>query len=136
MGFERYRDWFEEAIDDFEVAKELFKLGRYSKVCFFCHQACEKALKALAIKKLGRYIHTRSVAQLLREVSRCVSVPLELVKKGEKLDRYYIPTRYPSAWPAGAPHKHYDEEDAKEALSYAEEVMKFVEKELEGDPSG
>ncbi len=134
MEYERYRDWYEEAIDDLEVARELFQLKRYSKVCYFCHQACEKALKALMIKKLGRYRPIYSVAELLKEISNYIHVPPELIKKGEKLDRYYIPTRYPNAWPAGAPHKHYDEEDARTALSYAGEVMNFVREELERDP--
>lgn len=130
MKYERYRDWYEEAIDDLEVARELLKLGRYSKVCYFCHQACEKVLKALMIKKLGRYRPTHSVAELFKELSKAMNIPLQLVRKGERLDRYYIPTRYLNAWPSGPPHKHYDEEDAKEALSYAEEVVLFAEKKL------
>ncbi|MCR6624406.1 MAG: HEPN domain-containing protein [archaeon YNP-LCB-024-027] len=38
MSYEKYRDWFEKAIDDFETATELFKVGKWSKVCFLSYQ--------------------------------------------------------------------------------------------------
>ncbi len=134
-SYERYRDWLEEARDDYLTAQDLYKLGRYSKACFFCHQACEKALKALMIKKLGKYDPIHSIAELLRRISKHLPVPQHLIDKGEKLDRFYIPTRYPNAWPYGAPHKHYTEEDAKIALEYAKEVMDFVEEAIREDHS-
>lgn len=126
-------DWFREAIDDFEVAQELFKLGRWSKVCFFSHQASEKALKALMIKKLGIYVRTRSVRKLLTEIGKRINLPRELIEKWSKLDRYYVPTRYPNAWPALAPFEHYDREDAGQALKMAEELINCVKGEIE-DP--
>jgi len=132
-AYERYSDWYEEGLDDYATAKDLFRLRRYSKVCYFCHQACEKILKALMIKELKRYDPIHSVAELLRRLSTVLNVPKELITIGEKLDRYYIPTRYPNAWPYGAPHTHYSEEDAKEALNYAEKVMEFAKREIERD---
>jgi len=129
-SYERYRDWLEEALDDYETAKDLYRLGRYSKACFFCHQAAEKALKALTIKRLGRFERIHSVAELLRRLEPSIPVPRELIDIGEKLDRFYVPTRYPNAWPYGAPHKHYTEEDAKQALEYAEKVLSFVKGEI------
>ncbi|HWQ16438.1 MAG TPA: HEPN domain-containing protein [Sulfolobales archaeon] len=44
LSYDRYRDWLDEAIDDLEAAGEMQRLGRYSKACFFSHQAAEKAL--------------------------------------------------------------------------------------------
>lgn len=131
MSFGRYLDWFKEALDDLEVAQELFKLGKWSKVCFFSHQACEKALKAFIIKKFGFYMRTHSVRELLLEIEKRISVPHELIEKCGKLDRYYVPTRYPNAWPALAPHEHYDESEAEGALRSAEELIDFVKKEIE-----
>ena len=82
------------------------------------------------IKKLKRYDPIQSVAELLRRLSTVLNVPEDLITKGGKLDRHYIPTRYPNAWPWGTPHKHYNESDAKEALSYAREVMDFAGREI------
>ena len=131
MSFSRYMDWFKEAEDDLEVAQELSRLGRWSKVCFFSHQACEKALKALIMKKFGFYIRTHSVSELLIEVGKRMNISQELIEKCSKLDRYYVPTRYPNAWPALAPHEHYDKKEAEEALRVAEELMNFVKREIE-----
>jgi len=130
VGRVRYLDWLDEAADDYEAARLLYAAGKYSKACFFSHQACEKAVKALMIRRLGRYDPVHSVAELLRRLRPAVSVPEDLVRKGELLDRYYVPTRYPNAWPAGAPHRHYVREDAEEALRLAEEVLRFVEREI------
>lgn len=134
MSYGRYRDWLEEAVDDLEAARKLFEHGMWSKVCFFSHQAAEKALKALCIKKLGRYVHTHSVARLLEELGGAVPLPKELAERARRLDRHYIPTRYPNAWPELPPHKHYSRSDAEEALSSAAEVVELARGEIEGDP--
>jgi len=134
LGYRRYADWLEEALDDLEAARRLFEHGMWSKVCFFSHQAAEKALKALCIKKLGRYVHTHSVARLLEELGSVVNLPQGLAERAGRLDRHYIPTRYPNAWPELPPHKHYSRRDAEEALSAATEVVELAKREAEGDP--
>jgi len=53
-----------------------------------------------------------------------------LIDKVRKLDRYYIPTRYPNAWPALPPHKHYSKDDAEEALKTAVGVVEIVKRGL------
>lgn len=133
MSHERYRDWLEEALDDYFAARDLYNLRRYSKAAFFSHQACEKALKALLIKRAKRYSPVHSVLKLMEEVKRVIDVPEELVWKAQYLDRFFIPTRYPNAWPSGPPHKHYTQEDAERALEYAGEVLEFVKRKIEGD---
>jgi len=133
MSYERYTDWLEEAVDDYESAKDLMKLGRYGKACFFAQQASEKALKALMIKRVRAHVDIHSVAEILRRLKKAVEVPDELIAVGERLDRYYIPTRYPNAWPYGAPHRHYSEEDARVAVEHAGRVLEFVRKEIERD---
>ena len=134
MSYGRYRDWLEEAVDDLEAARRLFEFSMWSKVCFFSHQAAEKALKALCIKKLGRYVQTHSVARLLEELGGAVELPEGLAERARRLDRHYIPTRYPSAWPEPPPHKHYSRRDAEEALTAAAEVVELAKREVERDP--
>jgi len=126
MSYERYRDWLDEAEDDFSSAEIMLREGKYSKACFFSQQAAEKALKALHIAKYRRYEETHSVSELLRRAE----APDELVRAGDHLDRYYIPTRYPNVWPSGAPFRHYGEEDAKDALDTSRRVMDFVKKQI------
>lgn len=130
-SYERWIDWWEEALDDLATAKDLLKLHRYSKACFFSHQACEKALKALMIKEMNRYELIHSVAELLKRLNKVLSVPEDLIRKGEILDKFYIPTRYPNTWPYGAPYKHFTGEDAELAIKCAEEVIEFVKGVIE-----
>jgi len=134
LSYGRYRDWLDEALDDLEAARRLFELGMWSKVCFFSYQAAEKSLKALCIKKLGKYVHTHSVTRLLGELSIVIDLPLGLFERVGRLDRHYIPTRYPNAWPELPPHKHYSGADAEEALNAASEVVELVRREVERDP--
>ena len=82
MGRVRYLDWLDEAADDYEAARLLYVADKYSKACFFSHQACEKAVKAPMIRRLGRYDPVHSVAELLRRLRPAVSVPEDLVRKG------------------------------------------------------
>lgn len=133
MSYERYRDWLEEALDDYAAAQDLYNLKRYSKAAFFSHQACEKALKALLIKRLGRYNPIHSIYKLMEEVKRYIEVPDDILQKADYLDRFFIPTRYPNAWPSGPPHKHYTQDDAQRALSYAGEILELVKREIERD---
>ncbi|ADN50937.1 HEPN domain-containing protein [Vulcanisaeta distributa] len=130
-SYQRWVDWLDEARDDLDAAIDLMRLGRYSKACYFAQQAAKKALKALLIKRLNRYEHTYSVRELLEILrNNGVDVGNDLIRIGDELDRYYVPTRYPNAWPSGAPHKHYTEEDARRAVDHASRVVGFVESNL------
>ncbi len=71
---------------------------------------------------------------MIEDVRGVIVIPEELAEKDGKLDRYYIPTRYPNVWPALHPHKHYGKGDAEEALATAVEVVELVKREVEGDP--
>lgn len=133
MSYSRWVDWIDEAEDDYGAAMDMMRLGRYSKACYLAQQAAEKALKALLIRATGRYAHTHSVVELLSQLRDVgISVGDELLRAGEDLDRHYVPSRYPNAWPAGAPHRHYKEEDARKALESARLVMEFVRRNIRG----
>ena len=133
MSMRRYVDWLREAEDDLAAAEDLLRLGRYSKACFFAQQAAEKALKALLMKRAGLFARTHSVVELLRLArEHGIPVPEGLGRAAERLDRFYVPTRYPSVWPSGAPFEHYDEGDAREAIGHAREVLAFARAEIEG----
>ena len=135
-GYERFWDWLDEALDDLAAAEDLYRLGRYSKACFFAQQAAEKAVKAAVIKLLRRFEALHSVAELLRRLREAVEVPEELVRSGEFLDRFYIPTGYPNAWPYGAPHRHYTREDAEAAIEHARRIVEFAKRLVEEDSRG
>ena len=54
------RNWFAQALKDLETAERNIDIGEYYASAFFAHQAVEKALKALYIRKespLPHHIH-------------------------------------------------------------------------------
>lgn len=127
MSYERWRDWLDEARDDFSSAELLLRSGKYSKVCFLSHQSGEKAVKALLIFKFRRFEVIHSIAELLKRVG----APDEIVRLGLELDKHYILSRYPNAWPHGSPSKIYRREDAEKALDSARRILEYVEREVE-----
>lgn len=47
-----------------------------------------------------------------------------------ELDRCYIGSRYPNAYPSGAPYRYYTSEVDEKCVSYAESIL--VEESFEG----
>jgi HEPN domain-containing protein len=54
------------------------------------------------------------------------------VRRGcARLNRYYVPTRYPNAFDRGVPAEQFFEDDARLALEDAEEVVRFAHATVE-----
>jgi HEPN domain-containing protein len=123
-------DWLKEAEDDLESARCLLRGEKYSKACFHAQQAAEKAMKALLIRRCNRYEEVHSVVFLLDAARGILSIPDELPQVANRLDRHYIPSRYPNAWPSGAPYERYSREDAEEALRDATRILEFAKKSI------
>lgn len=121
----RAGDWLRQAQRDLEQAEDSRKAGRHEWACFACHQAAEKAVKALHLH-LGQEAWGHVVAKLLRELPKTVTVPTDLVERGRVLDTFYIPPRYPNSHPEGAPFEHYGPLQSEEAIRYAGEILTFV----------
>ena len=132
---ERSADWLRQAKKDLENASWEVKGGFFEWACFSAQQAAEKAIKAV-YQKLGGVAWGHSVYNLLRGLQEKVSVPEELLRVGQKLDRYYIPARYPNGWEAGIPHEYFTEEEAREAIRGAGEIIRFCEDLLAGPRRG
>ena len=125
----RSSDWYRQAERDLEQAEDSFRAGRHEWACFACHQAAEKAIKAL-------HLHFRQEAwghvltRLLQELPKTVQVPEDLIEKARVLDAYYIPTRYPNGFPEGAPFEHYGPLHSTEAIQYARQILQFIRSHL------
>ncbi|MBS7656216.1 HEPN domain-containing protein [Candidatus Bathyarchaeota archaeon] len=118
-------DWLREAEAEFEAAKTLFAYKHWSWCCFTCQQAAEKALKALS-----EYFHEPQLGHnlnlLIQALEARILIPERIRQAASRLNRYYIPTRYPNAFDRGAPADQFFEADAHEALEDAKKVMEFV----------
>ena len=125
----RALDWLRQAVRDLEHAKRSMEFGDYEWACFAAHQAAEKAVKAL-YQKLGIEVWGYSISRMLECLPEEYRPSRELVNKAKELDRHYIPTRYPNFHPEGAPLDYYTLEDARRAVKYAEEIVKFCRSKI------
>ncbi len=99
----RSGDWWEQAVANLTHARNSVRMEDYAWACFAAHQAAEAAVKALHMKA-GQIAWGHSITELLMRVPAAFAPTERLVECGKSLDRHYIPTRYPDAYPAGPAH--------------------------------
>jgi len=123
----RSKDWFAQAERDLEHARSSREEGRHEWACFAAHQAAEKAVKALHLS-VGQEAWGHVIARLLQELPSPPAT--DLVEKAKILDNFYVPTRYPNGHPEGAPFEHYGPLHSEAAISYAREILDFVDTQM------
>jgi HEPN domain-containing protein len=64
---------------------------------------------------------------LVQAIQAQTPVPAAVSLAATRLNRHYIPTRYPDAYDRGAPADQYIESDAHQALDDADQVVQFAE---------
>ncbi len=123
-----YERWMESARRTLESARGDLERGDYNWACFKAHQAAEKALKAL-LWGVGRPTPGHMLPRLLSAVEEALGVetPSDVREACIRLNKMYIPTRYPDAWTEGIPEEYYSEGEAREAIMEAERVIRWVE---------
>jgi HEPN domain-containing protein len=120
---ERGDDWLKQAERDLAHSKMDLEHKFYEWACFSAQQAAEKSLKAL-LQKRGRAAWGHSVRELLEGIQGEFNI--EGVIEGAKiLDKYYIPARYPNGFDTGAPVDYFTQKEAKEAIVYADKIIRF-----------
>lgn len=119
----RTEDWLRQAERDLEHSKMDLRERYYEWVCFSAQQAAEKALKAL-YQHLHQLAWGHSVRGLLDNLSDKFDIG-DLMEGAKILDKYYIPARYPNGFDTGAPVDYFTEKEAKEAIAYADKIIRF-----------
>ncbi|MCS7235148.1 MAG: HEPN domain-containing protein [Armatimonadota bacterium] len=128
---QRTWDWMREAEAELAAARTLYEAGHWAWCCFTCQQAAERALKAVC-EHLRTPQTGHNLNLLLQAVADHVPIP-DVVREGcARLNRHYVPTRYPNAFDRGVPAEQFFEADARQALRDAEEVVHFAQTTLGG----
>jgi HEPN domain-containing protein len=122
MQMRRHADWFRQAQRKLDSARWDIRGEFYEDACFSAQQAAELAAKAL-LESRGRIEFGHSVTQLLQVAG---DASQDILAAARVLDRYYIPTRYPNGFPAGAPMDYYDQPTAEEAVRLAQSILEYV----------
>jgi len=127
------RRWWTQALDDRAFVHDMAREGRYfDKACFIAQQAAEKALKACLYAEGRREVIGHAVLEFARELARLEPTFHGIGAHAARLDRYYIPTRYPNGLPGGTPAGSYLAEDLRSAQEDMDAVFSVAEPFLHG----
>lgn len=124
----RYLDWLRAAQNDLEWGRHSLKDGFFAQACFISQQVAEKSLKALALFRGVEQVKSHSIVRIAKELE----INGEIEEMGKQLDQYYIPARYPDAFPEGAPQDFFTETQAKQAIEFANKFLVNIQKLTEG----
>jgi len=120
---EETKNWLKQAEMDLETAKGNIGIGKFYATAFFCQQAAEKGLKAMALEKLREPLKSHN----LLELAKRLKVPHEVMQCLIELNPDFIITRYPDA-ANGLPYELYDLKKARQRVALAEMVLNWVKK--------
>ena len=108
--------WLAQAERDLAAARDLARTGHHNVACFQAQQAAEKAAKAVLYARGAEDVFGHSVRELLRSAAASAPALAALDDAAMRLDRLYIPTRYPNGLPGGIPADAFSAADATEAI--------------------
>lgn len=121
---DRAEDWLRQAEADLRHARNAREDGDHEWACFAAQQAAEKGLKGL-VQHLRGEAWGHSVTVLLGGIADRLDVPSSLGDAGKRLDKHYIPTRYPNGFDQGAPTDYYTAAEADAAIEDAAAILEF-----------
>lgn len=128
---ERSADWLRQGESDLRHARTSRDAGDYDWSAFACHQAAEKAIKAL-FQKHHRDAWGHTLSLLLTSLPEGDRPDDALVDRAKELDKHYIPTRYPNGFERGAPVDFYTAREADQAIANAEAIVEFCRHKVRG----
>jgi len=128
----RTKDWLRQADKDLQHAKRALEAADFEWACFAAQQSAEKAVKALY-----QSIHVdaigHSVSRMLLDLPVSLTPTEDILEHAKGLDKHYIPSRYPSFHPEGAPLDYYTEADARRAIEGAEKIVESCRSKIPED---
>lgn len=103
----------------------------FDKGCFIAQQAAEKALKACLYARGERRVIGYSVYVLVDRLSRVENEFQAIADEARRLDRFYIPTRYPNGLPGGSPFQIFTAADLAGAYEDLRQIISVCRDFLE-----
>ncbi|MBU2579114.1 HEPN domain-containing protein [Patescibacteria group bacterium] len=116
-----FKEWIIKAQNDLETAQILFReKGPTDTLCFHCHQAVEKYLKAFLIYHQIEFEKIHDLWKLTKDCAIKDKEILKFEKELKILNGHYIESRYPPEITT------YSQKEIKKVLKIAEEIAKFI----------
>jgi HEPN domain-containing protein len=127
----RWPDWWEQGLRDLKHAQNALEDEDYEWAAFAAQQSAEKVLKAL-ILSLGGEPWGHSITRLAEAVPEALRLPSTLIEAANRLDKHYIPARYPNGFAEGYPGEMYTRGEAEGAIRDARQIIEFGRSHLPG----
>jgi HEPN domain-containing protein len=125
----RWRDWLEQGARDLRHAEHALDDEDYEWAAFAAQQAAEKTVKALIMARGGEpWGHL--VTGLVEALPDDAKAPAEVIETANRLDKHYIPTRYPNGFAEGYPGQLYTRGEAEGAIADARKIIAFCRRHL------
>lgn len=125
----RWKDWWDQGDRDVCHARNALDDAYYEWSAFAAQQAAEKALKALIMSRGGEpWGH--SLTALVEALPLAVGAGPDLTAAANRLDKHYLPTRYPNGFASGYPGKLYTRGEAETAIADAQAIIEFCRRHL------
>ena len=120
-------EWFDRGKHDVKAAKILFEEGEYTdSLSSLIQQAVEKYLKGFLIFKGWNLRKIHDIEELITEALRYDPSLGKYLDFARNLTAYYMEDRYPPG-----PVTDYSEEEMKQSIDKAEELIKKILKEMD-----
>jgi len=125
--------WRRQAAHDLDAARHLIDGGHHATACFLCQKAAEKTVAAFLIAKGAERVWGNALVDLCED-AMALDKSFDVIKSvAMLLDKYYLPTRYPTGLPGGVPAEAYDAIDSARALEISGDVRDFIARKLDPD---
>ena len=125
LDWEEYRRWIAQAEHTLRSIDADIGNGSYDWACSKAQQVAELSFKAL-LRGAGKRAFGHDLKELyemFREL--CGS---DLLREVLSLSKFYIPARYPDAFPGGSPYEFFTLEEAETAREMARRVLEEVKR--------
>lgn len=120
----RWRDWWDQSARDLAHARHALDAADFEWAAFAAQQSAEKTLKALVMAEGGEpWGHL--VSALVESLPATISAPADVLDAARRLDKHYIPARYPNGFADGYPGKLYTRGEAEQAIADATHITEF-----------
>ena len=126
----RWADWRDQSARDLAHARHALDDEDYEWAAFAAQQSAEKALKALVMARGGEpwgHLTTGLV-----EALPAPAADAAVLDAARRLDKHYIPSRYPNGFAASYPGKLYTKGEAEQAIADATLIVEFCGRRLPG----
>jgi HEPN domain-containing protein len=125
----RWSDWWEQAQRDVTHAQHSLDVGDFEWAAFAAQQGAEKALKAVIFGAGGEPWGHLTFA-LVEALPTMVATTDSVRDAAKRLDKHYIPARYPNGFASGFPGKLYTKGEAQQAIDDAQLITTFCRSHL------